>query len=94
MLPLSYYPKTIYVEPSASFGTVQELVTQHQFYFPFVVKPDVGMKGLLFRKIDTKRIGNLSPPKSICVHHPGIGELSIGGKRILLSAAYMRKKDI
>ena len=53
LLPLSYYPKTIYVEPSASFGTVQELITQHQFYFPFVVKPDVGMKGLLFRKIDT-----------------------------------------
>jgi hypothetical protein len=52
LLPLSYYPKTIYVEPAASFDTVKQLLTEHQFHFPFVVKPDVGMKGLLFRKID------------------------------------------
>lgn len=53
LLPPTYYPKTIFVEPSLEFEKVKELLNDHGFQFPFVVKPDVGMKGLLFRKIDS-----------------------------------------
>jgi hypothetical protein len=52
LLPVEFYPKTIYINPADSFDTIQHLLIQHQFSYPFVVKPDIGMKGLLFRKID------------------------------------------
>src|SRR5438270_3519985 len=52
LLPKETYPRTIYVSPKEDFKIVLELLREHQFRYPFVVKPDVGMKGLLFRKID------------------------------------------
>ncbi len=52
LLPEGSYPKTIYIQPSQSFEEVKRLVAQHGFQYPFCVKPDVGMKGLLFRKLD------------------------------------------
>ena len=53
-LPKELYPKTIYLHPSDDFAFVQQQVAQQEFTYPFIVKPDVGMKGLLFRKIDTQ----------------------------------------
>lgn len=53
-LPKELYPKTIYVHPNEDFATVKEQVSRHGFTYPFIVKPDVGMKGLLFRKIDNE----------------------------------------
>ena len=52
LLPESFYPKTMYVNPTDPFDEVKSRVREHGFQYPFVVKPDVGMKGLLFRKID------------------------------------------
>jgi hypothetical protein len=52
LLPKEDYPKTIYIHPKEDFSAVQSKIRQHGFSFPFVVKPDVGMKGLLFRKLD------------------------------------------
>lgn len=54
LLPPEFYPKTIYIEPESNFKTVQQMVSEHGFVYPFIVKPDVGMKGMLFRKIDTE----------------------------------------
>jgi hypothetical protein len=53
-LPLHLIPKTIYVEPDEDRMNVKSMLTDAGFGFPFVVKPDVGMKGILFRKIDTE----------------------------------------
>jgi hypothetical protein len=52
-LPAHLIPKTIYIEPSISLNQVEELMREAKITYPFVVKPDVGMKGLLFSKIDT-----------------------------------------
>lgn len=54
-LPKELYPRTIYVHPKEAFSTVQQMVQQNGFSYPFIVKPDVGMKGLLFRKIDNEQ---------------------------------------
>lgn len=54
-LPQSLYPKTLYIDPKDDFASVQQLMLKHGLDFPFVVKPDVGMKGLLFRKIDNEQ---------------------------------------
>jgi hypothetical protein len=52
LLPLESYPKTIYINPEEKSENVLKKVAEHNFTYPFCVKPDVGMKGLLFRKID------------------------------------------
>lgn len=44
-------PKTIYTHPTTSFEQVVESLRISQISYPFVVKPNVGMKGILFRKI-------------------------------------------
>ncbi len=55
LLPVHTYPKTIYINPKEDFGRVKKYISNSGFTYPFVVKPDVGMKGLLFRKVDNER---------------------------------------
>ncbi len=52
LLPENYFPKTIYIDPKQRFDKVAKAVQAHSFSYPFIVKPDVGMEGILFRKID------------------------------------------
>ena len=65
LLPQAFYPKTIFVNPENSFEKIKELIVQNNFSYPFVVKPDVGMKGLLFRKIDDENELKLYHQKNI-----------------------------
>ncbi len=51
-LPVSSYPKTIYILHDIPFEEVKRIVFEKGFTYPFIVKPDIGMKGILFRKID------------------------------------------
>lgn len=53
LLPEGSYPKTVYALPSETFAAVQQRIQENGFRYPFCVKPDVGMKGLLFRRIDS-----------------------------------------
>jgi len=53
-LPSYSYPRTIYIMNNWSFGEVMRSIKEAGFSFPFIVKPDVGMKGILFRKIDNE----------------------------------------
>lgn len=52
-LPSHLYPKTIYMDPSNSKAEALQLIRDAGFTLPFTVKPDVGMKGILFRRIDS-----------------------------------------
>ena len=51
-LPPDSHPKTIYILHDLPFEEVKKKIFEAGFNYPFVVKPDVGMKGILFRKID------------------------------------------
>jgi hypothetical protein len=53
-LPPFSFPKTIYIRHTSSFTDVKVKINEDGFQFPFIVKPDVGMKGILFRKIDNE----------------------------------------
>jgi hypothetical protein len=53
-LPPESYPRTIYILHDLSFEKVKEIIFSQGFSYPFIVKPDVGMKGILFRKIETE----------------------------------------
>ncbi len=63
-LPEGSYPKTIYVTPQMSFTEVKASVEQKGFSYPICVKPQVGLKGLLFRKVDSEQ--------KLQVYHQGV----------------------
>jgi hypothetical protein len=47
-----FYPTTVVVQPTDRFEEVLSKAAQQQLVFPFVVKPEIGEAGILFRKID------------------------------------------
>ena len=51
-LPPDIYPKTMYVKVKTDFGDVLSMLANSKIAYPFVVKPDIGMQGILFRKIE------------------------------------------
>ena len=51
-LPKGSYPKSIYISPAMEFPEVLTEMQSNNFTYPLVVKPNVGMMGFLFRKID------------------------------------------
>jgi hypothetical protein len=54
-LPPELFPKTIYILHDLSYEEIkQKIFHEAGFRYPFIVKPDVGMKGILFRKIDNE----------------------------------------
>lgn len=53
-LPTDLVPKTIYIMHDWPYADVKKRVEEAGFVYPFIVKPDVGMKGILFRKIDSE----------------------------------------
>lgn len=53
-LPQHLFPRTIYIMHDWPYEEVKKKIDEAGFTFPFIVKPDVGMKGILFRKIDNE----------------------------------------
>ncbi len=53
-LPTHLLPRTIFILHDLPFEEVKKRVGEAGFQYPFVVKPDIGMKGILFRKIDNE----------------------------------------
>jgi hypothetical protein len=51
-LPEDLYPRSVYVGPSADFINLLEQIQRSGIGFPLAVKPDTGMMGLMFRKLD------------------------------------------
>ncbi|MEO6328887.1 MAG: hypothetical protein ABIO55_08140 [Ginsengibacter sp.] len=51
-LPLATYPRSVYISPLLSFNEAEKLFTTNNFNYPFAVKPDIGMMGFMFRKIN------------------------------------------
>jgi hypothetical protein len=52
-LPPQSYPKSIYISHGSSFREVEKTLSENKFDYPLAVKPDVGMMGFMFRKIDS-----------------------------------------
>lgn len=54
-LPHHLMPLTIYIRHTVDFSAVQRKLQLSGLKFPFIVKPDVGMKGILFRVIENEQ---------------------------------------
>jgi hypothetical protein len=52
-LPPGSYPRSIYISPSLPVEELEKQVAANHFIYPLAVKPDVGMMGFMFRKIDS-----------------------------------------
>lgn len=46
------YPNTIYIKPNETFKTILQRMQDAGLQYPVAVKPDIGTKGLCFRKIE------------------------------------------
>ncbi len=68
-LPTKSYPKTMYVQCSTAFSEALNTIVANGFKYPFIVKPENGMMGLLFRIIENedqlKRYHTISPVEYI-----------------------------
>ncbi len=52
LLPKHLYPATFNILPGQDFDEIRTMLLQSGIQYPFVVKPEVGCQGILFRKID------------------------------------------
>ena len=53
-LPPQLVPRTIYIMHDLTYQEIIKKIRDAGFAYPFIVKPDVGMKGMLFRKIESE----------------------------------------
>ena len=77
LLPTKLYPATFNVLPRENFAGVLQKLNASGIAYPFIVKPEVGGQGILFRKVDDeatfKRYHSLVPTEYIVqkmVHYP------------------------
>ena len=54
LLPPHLFPTTVNVLPEVHFDEVLHQIQSHNLTYPFVVKPEIGGQGILFRKIDNE----------------------------------------
>lgn len=54
LLPDHLYPSTFNVLPGEPVDVIRERMAEKQIRYPFVVKPEIGGQGVLFRKIDSE----------------------------------------
>jgi hypothetical protein len=52
LLPPQYYPKTRLIANKTTFKEVCLLMEKDAFSFPFIAKPDIGLRGLAVQKIE------------------------------------------
>ncbi|MFH7004404.1 ATP-grasp domain-containing protein [Flavobacterium bizetiae] len=53
LLPKTYYPKTILIRENTNLKAIVDIVVEKQIYFPFIAKPDIGLRGSGVKKIKT-----------------------------------------
>jgi hypothetical protein len=51
LLPNQYYPKTLLIIKNSSFERVLKSIENAQIKFPFIAKPDIGLRGSAVKKI-------------------------------------------
>jgi hypothetical protein len=53
LIPQKYYPKTELIKENTSFETVQNSIEESGIKYPFIAKPDIGLRGSGVKKIET-----------------------------------------
>ena len=53
LIPQKFYPKTAFVKEKISFEQVETILKTVAINFPFIAKPDIGLRGSAVKKINT-----------------------------------------
>jgi hypothetical protein len=54
-LPARYYPNTLFIAAGQNTGNVIQQISTEGFHYPFIVKPQIGMHGMMFRIIKNEQ---------------------------------------
>lgn len=52
LIPPQYYPKTELIKEKIPFADVEDLLENSKIKFPFIAKPDIGLRGSAVKKIE------------------------------------------
>ena len=55
LLPEKYKPKTIFIKTGDKISTILPKLITHTIKFPLIIKPDIGFRGLLVKKINSEK---------------------------------------
>ena len=53
LIPKKYYPETKFVKERIPFDAVEKVLETSKIKFPFIVKPDIGLRGSAVKKVHT-----------------------------------------
>ncbi len=53
LIPQKYYPKTELILEKTSFENIHEILKKSEIKFPFIAKPDIGLRGSAVKKINS-----------------------------------------
>lgn len=53
LIPQQFYPKTDFVKEQLPFEEVENILNNSKITFPFIAKPDIGLRGSAVKKIDS-----------------------------------------
>ena len=53
LIPQKYYPKTEFVKENEKFDSVEETLQKSKIKYPFIVKPDIGLRGSAVKIINS-----------------------------------------
>ncbi len=54
LIPKQYFPQTKFVNQGIPFDKLEELLKNPEISFPFIAKPDIGLRGSAVKKIENK----------------------------------------
>jgi len=54
LIPFEYYPATLFFKASSSIQDILVLIKQRNLKYPLIGKPDIGMKGMMVKKLENE----------------------------------------
>ena len=55
LIPFEYYPSTLFFKASSSLHDILALIKQRNLKYPLIGKPDIGMKGMMVKKLENEK---------------------------------------
>ena len=55
LIPFEYYPATLLFKTSSSTQEILALIKQRNLKYPLIGKPDIGMKGMMVKKLENEK---------------------------------------
>ena len=54
LIPFEYYPATLFFKAASSLQDILTLIKQRNLKYPLIGKPDIGMKGMMVKKLENE----------------------------------------